>query len=102
MLNWAIRYQPILKELSNYPAKKVLEVGSGPEGLAMFWRGNVVGVDSIFKRRPIHRAIQASALSLPFCDRAWRIVVSCDMLEHIHPSVRSQAVKEISRVCDQL
>lgn len=102
MINWAIRYQPISKELAGYPTRTVLEVGSGPEGLAMFWRGQVTGIDSIFKRRPMHRAAQASTLALPFSDRSWSIVVSCDMLEHIQPAARRSAVKEMSRVCDQV
>jgi SAM-dependent methyltransferase len=102
MISWAIRYQPILKELYSRKPASVLEVGSGAEGLAMFWRGRVIGIDLAFKRRPLHYAVQASALALPFSDRSWPIVVSCDMLEHVHPSLRRGAVKEIARVCEQL
>ncbi|MCD6289499.1 MAG: class I SAM-dependent methyltransferase, partial [Anaerolineae bacterium] len=71
---------------------------SGPEGLALFWRGPVTGVDLAFKRRPLHQAVRASALALPFQDRSWPAVVSCDMLEHLAPVSRSQAVMEIARV----
>jgi SAM-dependent methyltransferase len=101
MINWAIRYQPILKELSYLNPSRVLEVGSGPEGLAMFWNGQVVGINPTYKRRPLHSAVRGSAVRLPFPNHSWSIVVSCDMLEHIHPAVRRDAVREMARVCDQ-
>lgn len=101
MINFAIRYRPILEILRHYQPQLVLEVGSGPEGLALFWPGRVVGLDLTFKRRPLHAALRASALTLPFAGRAWPLVVSCDMLEHIPPPQRWRAVSELTRVTGQ-
>jgi SAM-dependent methyltransferase len=101
MISWAIRYRPILDELVRRCPSAVLEVGSGPEGLAMFWLGLVAGVDVSYQRRPLHCATRASALALPFPDRSWPTVVSCDMLEHMPPALRRQAVQEMARVCEQ-
>ncbi len=98
MINFAVRYQPLLQELQRDSVQNVLEVGSGPEGLALFWRGRVTGADVLFKRPPLHRAINASALALPFASRSWPLVVSCDTLEHIPPPLRRSMVKELARV----
>ena len=65
----------------------------------MFWHGRVVGVDWAFKRRPLHTGIQASALALPFRDQAFPAVVSSDVLEHIQPDLRHNAIMEWQRVC---
>lgn len=101
MINWAIRYQPVLNELRRRRPAVVLEVGSGPEGLGLFWRGRVVGVDIAFKRQPLHRAVATSALALPFLDRSWPLVVSCDMLEHTPSTLRRATVAEVARVTGQ-
>ncbi|RIK43886.1 MAG: hypothetical protein DCC55_04305 [Chloroflexi bacterium] len=101
MLNHAIRYQPIVRTLERWRPARILEVGSGPEGLALFWRGTVVGTDVVFKRRPLHRAVVASGLRLPFADRSFPLVVSCDMLEHVTPVQRCAAVQEMARVADE-
>jgi hypothetical protein len=101
MFNHAIRYQPIVRELEQGRSLPVLEVGSGPEGLALFWRGPVVGADVVFKRRPLHRAVMASGLRLPFADRSFPTLVSCDMLEHVEPATRSAAVAEMARVAGE-
>ena len=98
MINHAIRYRPVLRELERRQPPWVLEVGSGPEGLAHFWRRPVVGMDLAFKRRPLHRAVVASALALPIAARTCPAVVSCDLLEHIPPTRRRTAVSEMARV----
>ena len=101
MLSWAIRYRPIVDELRRLQPSYVLEVGSGPEGLSLMWSGRVIGTDLSFKRRPLHWPAVASGLSLPMADRSVPVVVSCDMLEHIPPSLRQRAVGEMARVADQ-
>ena len=98
MINFAIRYRPILDILQRQKPARVLEVGSGPEGLALFWPGEVIGADVAFKRRPLHQALAASALALPFADQSWPWLVSCDTLEHIPPALRRSAVQEMARV----
>ncbi len=102
MINWAIRYSPIVQWLRLCKPARVLDVGSGPEGLAMFWRGPVFGVELGYKRRPLHHATIASATALPFADRAFPVVVSSDLLEHVPPAQRRAAVSEMARVAGTL
>ncbi len=98
MINWAIRYQPIVKELQRIQPIWVLDVGSGAEGIKLFWRGNVNGIDLHFKRRPLHRGTISSALDLPLADQSCPVVVCCDLLEHIQPDRREQMLSELTRV----
>ena len=98
MINWAIRYQPIVKELQHIQPPWVLDVGSGAEGIKLFWRGNVNGIDLHFKRRPLHRGTIASILDLPLADQSCPVVVCCDLLEHIQPDRREQMLSELTRV----
>lgn len=101
MINWAIRYRPVLEEIKRVRPQVVLEVGSGPEGLSLFWRGKVIGVDVEFKRRPLLLAVRATACALPFRDRSWPLVLSCDTLEHIPPPKRRLAITEMARVSEK-
>ena len=101
MINWAIRYQPFVDELHRIQPPWVLDIGSGAEGIKLFWRGIVNGVDIHFKRRPLHHGILGSALKLPIANQSCPVVVCCDLLEHIHPVQRDQVIKEISRVAGE-
>lgn len=56
----------------------------------------VLAVDLIPDLLPNY--ILASGLALPFDDRAFDLVVSCDTLEHIHPTLRPKFVEELLRV----
>ena len=100
MISYAYRYAPIWQILKSYPrsTSKALEVGSGAEGLALFWKGALVSVDVRFKRRPISQGVQGSTLHLPFAAGSFPVVTSCDMLEHIHSTHRRAAVLEMVRV----
>lgn len=100
MISYAYRYAPIWQTLiaQHQPASGVLEVGSGAEGLALFWKAPLVSVDLRFKRRPIGLGVQASTLSLPFSVGSFPVVVSCDMLEHLPAAQRKLAVLELARV----
>ena len=98
MINIAIRYRPILRELRKLQPDWVLEVGSGSEGLRMFWPGTVIGADIEFRRRPLHQAVQASGLALPLRKASCPVVVSCDTLEHVAPRQRELVVSELARV----
>ena len=102
MINFAIRYRPIVQELCRRRPPLVLDVGSGPEGLAMFWRGTVIGIDLGFKRPPLHHAVRASSLALPFAEASCAVVVGCDMLEHLPADLRRSAVLEMARVASPL
>jgi hypothetical protein len=102
VINFAIRYHPIVRELRRRRPCLVLDVGSGPEGLAMFWQGRVAGTDLAFKRRPLHQGVRASSLALPFRDAGFPTVVGCDVLEHIPAALRRSAVLEMARVASPL
>lgn len=98
MIAATLRYQPILAALRVRRPAWVLDVGSGPRGVALLWRGRVVGVDLQFKQRPLHLGVRASVCELPFADASCPTVVSCDMLEHLPPERRRAAVQEMARV----
>jgi SAM-dependent methyltransferase len=100
MLNWALRYAPIVNLVNGQPGS-VLEVGSGSHGLAHYLpRRSVVGVDLGFSgpAAPNLKRTVGSVLDLPFADHTFDVVVSSDMLEHLPPTARAGAVAEMKRV----
>ncbi|HVN34368.1 MAG TPA: DUF4422 domain-containing protein [Casimicrobiaceae bacterium] len=102
MINWKVRYAALLErhpELSD-PDRRILEVGSGAEGIARYLRRSVVGVDRVFDRTPgPHLApVRGSVLALPFRDRAFDDVVCVDTLEHLANDDRPRAIAELIRV----
>jgi hypothetical protein len=101
MLNWAIRYHPFVKELKQLQPPWVLDAGSGAEGIKLFWRGEVRGIDIHFKRRPLHHGILASILRMPLKKHSCPVVISCDLLEHIQPEHRQLMITELSRVSQE-
>lgn len=113
MLSYLPRYYPIWQELKQFSQSRpagevgkqykpvVLEVGSGAEGLALFWKGPLVGVDVRFKRWPMAQGVAGSALRLPFAEASFPLVISCDMLEHLPGEMRQAAVLEMIRVCGE-
>ena len=81
----------------------VLDVGSGRRGLSAFLRDvPVVGSDL----EPVsngtgttHAAfVQSTVTALPFCDRAFPAVSCIDVLEHLPPPQRLEAIRECVRV----
>ncbi len=104
----ALRYLPmaeeIKKELTNSRinefTNKVLEIGSGSIGIAPYLGLPVVGVDKEFKGKscPLLKQVVADGLQLPFADKSFDYVVSSDVLEHIDPANRKQAIAEWLRV----
>ena len=100
-IDWALRYAPILSAIRERRPQTILEVGSGPHGVAYYLRDRrVVGTDIAFGERPLPnlRAVLASAEALPFRDRAFDLVVSSDMMEHLPEQLRERAVRELLRV----
>ncbi len=94
-----------IKEFLRLPNLTLLDVGGfspTPWGQIITPLGHflpeehVVTVDLIPGSLP--NFAQADGLSLPFADRAFDVVVSCDTYEHIPPKVRARFVEEVLRV----
>jgi len=100
-IDWAIRYAPIISFIRTYRPISVLEVGSGPQGIAYFLKDMaVVGTDVRFGETPLKniRPVMASCINLPFQAHAFDMVVSSDMMEHLPENLRQKAMKEMLRV----
>ena len=102
LLDWAVRYFPILRALRRHAADTgpILEIGSGSFGLAHFYRGEIVGCDVNFPEVPERNMlpVRCSGTQLPFADSSFEAVVASDVLEHLPPDLRLQAVNEALRV----
>jgi len=106
MLNWAVRYFPILRTLRRHGADTglILEIGSGSFGLAHFYRGYIVGCDVSFPDLPEKNilAVRCSGTRLPFTDFTFEAVVTSDVLEHVSPDLRLPLINEALRVTRKL
>ncbi len=106
MLNWAVRYFPILRVLKNDSGDKglILEIGSGSFGLAQFYSGPVIGCDVSFPSAPKENMfpVRCSGTSLPFADSYFDSVVTSDVLEHVAPHLRPTVIREALRVAHRL
>jgi len=101
MLNWLLRYAPVLDLVEEDQPANVLEVGSGTQGVAHYLDDRfVVGVDVRFDGEPAAglAPVLSSAAALPFGDETFDLVVCCDVLEHIAADQRVASVKEMLRV----
>jgi len=104
LLNKILRYVPVIEFVRHATAdgqvQTILEVGSGARGLGTYLDGSFFGCDITFEEPPLvnMRPVIASAATLPFDDRAFDLVVSVDMIEHISPEGRGRVLQEISRV----
>jgi methyltransferase family protein len=102
VLNWAIRYFPILRVLNESQAEinSVLEIGSGAVGIGKFLSAPFVGCDIRFEQspQPPMLPVAATATLLPFRDYSFDRVVVSDVLEHVAPAQRSVVIREALRV----
>jgi hypothetical protein len=97
----AVRYAPIVRALRSLPAgARVLEVGSGVEGLGAFWPGRFVGADVDFRgpRAANLLAVTADGARLPFADRSFDLVVSVDVLTELPREILPAVCAEMARV----
>ena len=78
----------------------VLEVGAGAVSIGRYLQCPTTAVDAGFdlRRNSNVARVQASACALPFPDKTWDVVCSIDMLEHVPPAQRGQAIAEMVRV----
>jgi hypothetical protein len=83
---------------------KILEVGSGPNGIGEYISNFFVGCDIKFDGRinPKMLPVVGSATNLPFRDESFDIVLSIDMLEHIKRAERAEVINELIRVSKRL
>lgn len=109
MLNHLMRYMPIAHLIQQERAgeEKILEVGSGPKGVKVYFPDvAVVAVDVKFDRNPGSTSsdfspVRATAESLPFRDGAFPFVVCVDVLEHIRAESRQEVIRELLRVASK-
>jgi len=102
MINWKVRYAALLARHPGLrdPERRILEVGSGTEGIARYLKRKVVGLDRAFAGA-VGRdvlAVRGSVLALPFPDGAFDDVICVDTLEHLARDDRLQAIRELVRV----
>jgi Methyltransferase domain len=107
VLNWAVRYYPIVRILESEGLLKkgsLLEIGSGPIGIGLFRKVPFIGCDLsfAFEPKPPMFPMKASATELPFSDHIFDVVLSSDVLEHVPPASRTKVVTEALRVSKRL
>ena len=101
----AMRYMPVLRLARQFgDLSDLTEIGSGGTGIAPYLGAQMIGVDQDFGEysSPLMTKVMSSVLALPFADGSRRNVVSVDMLEHVPPSLREQALDELVRVAADL
>src|SRR5688572_19784803 len=62
---------------------KVLDVGGAGSIISKFVDVDLTIIDILPNDRNFKKYVQASALDMPFKDKSFDIVISCDVLEHI-------------------
>ena len=96
-----VRYAPALRAARRLaPGARVLEVGSGVEGIGTWLRRRFVGVDISFAGATIAHLdpVRADATRLPFPDRSFDLVACVDVLQDLPHEVVPDACHEMARV----
>lgn len=95
------RYAPVLKMIDALPPDaRVLEVGSGCEGIGTWRARPFVGVDLEFGSRRARslRPVGGDGMRLPFASETFDLVVCVAVLPHVRGAVRP-LLRECVRVC---
>jgi hypothetical protein len=102
-----VRIEPVLSLVEELGGGTLLDAGSGSTGLSP-WLGDgwsVTAVDTSFDDYGASHgfvgrgsAVVADVRNLPFGDRSFDAVVAVDLLEHVPPQDRPQALGELRRV----
>ena len=96
------RYAPVVRLLRTLPpGARVLEIGSGSEGIATWWRRPFVGLDLHFDYRMARnlRPVFGDATRTPFPDDTFDLVVCVAVLVHLEgDGTVEQVCSEIGRV----
>lgn len=106
MLNWILRYEPVIGLLDEMGATDVLDVGSGWSGLSWYWPHRVVQTDLNFAGQPPPESerqgevtlVRSTAEKLPFAADSFDVAVALDMMEHLPEHLRRDSVRELARV----
>lgn len=100
MLNWTVRYAPVVDILAGVHVGSVLDVGSGAHGISHFLKGpQIVQTDlDVNQRAPGCDVVRADALRLPFRNASFDAVLSLDLVEHLAADDRVAAIEEMFRV----
>lgn len=99
----ALRYDPVVKLFHQRRVTRVLEVGSGVNGISDFFAGQVIGVDVNFSRldgvkNPNITHQVGSIAKIPVKSNSFNYVVCIDTLEHLSKGEHHQALQELWRV----
>jgi SAM-dependent methyltransferase len=94
-----------LREMIPDGVRTILDVGCGDGAitnrLARDWAVTGVDMSGAALEHVETDAVQASATNLPFADGSFDLVLSTEMLEHIHLEDYRKAISEMSRVTRQ-
>lgn len=102
----ALRYYPVVDEIKKRQLEnsKILEIGPGSLGIVPYLKKNIDGIDIDFSGPETRslRKIKGSAQKLPFKDSSYDVTISVDVLEHLDPKIRKQAILEQLRTTKKL
>jgi len=106
-LNQLTRLAPVLHLIREAGGRELLDAGSGSRGVAPWLHGwRVTALDTSFEdygaasgpRRHLARPVLGDIRAIPFEDGAFDIVLALDVLEHLAPEHREDAIGELARV----
>lgn len=100
----AVRYTPVVRFLNKKNDDSVvLEVGSGTNGIADFYKGKVLGIDSSFSKTKAQKKSNIAhkrglITKIPIESEKYNYLVCLDTFEHLISSDRQIAFSELLRV----